>query len=74
MRGAPGGSLPAALHGWPLWLAGSAVILLGGALASIWLGRRHSRKAKIVWTIAAIFIPVLGPIAWFLLGRETRRR
>lgn len=74
IQGAPGGPLPAALDGWPLWLAAVALPLLGAALASIWLGRRHSRKAKIVWTIVAVVVPILGPIAWYLLGRETRRR
>jgi hypothetical protein len=42
------------------------------ALISIWTGRYHSTAARIVWTIVAILIPILGPIAWFLLGWERR--
>jgi hypothetical protein len=69
----PGASLLAGRQGWPVWLAGGALLLLAGALASIWLGRHHSRAAKVVWTAVAVLVPVLGPLGWFLLGRERRR-
>jgi hypothetical protein len=58
---------------WPLWLAGAALLLAGAALASIWSGGRHSRKARVVWTAIVVLVPVLGPAAWFVLGREGRR-
>ena len=42
------------------------------ALVSIWRSRKHSRKAKLVWTALVAVLPVLGGVAWFLLGRERR--
>lgn len=49
-----------------------AVVLCVAALISIWIGRHHSTAARIVWTGVAILIPILGPLAWFLLGWERR--
>ena len=57
---------------WPLWLLIVAGILSVAALISIWTGRHHSTSARLVWTFVAILIPILGPIAWFLLGWERR--
>ncbi len=57
---------------WPLWLLVVAVVFCLSALISIWTGRYHSTAARIVWTVVAILIPILGPIAWFLLGWERR--
>lgn len=63
---------------WPwaaaTWLIVVAVLLDVLALASIWTGRHHSRKAKILWTALVVVLPVLGALGWFLLGRERRRR
>lgn len=58
---------------WPLWFASAWIILGVCALASCWLGTRHGRPAKIVWTVIVIFVPVLGALGWFVLGRERRR-
>jgi hypothetical protein len=69
----PGESMLAGSRVWPLVWSAAAIILLASALLSIWLGRHHSRKAKIVWTVIAFVLPVLGPIGWFVLGREKRR-
>ena len=43
------------------------------ALASVWRSRRHSRRAKGVWTAVVCMLPLLGALAWFALGRERRR-
>lgn len=59
---------------WPLWLVAAAVIALATALLSIWLGRHHSLKAKAIWTVISIALPILGPLGWFVLGRERRRK
>jgi hypothetical protein len=59
---------------WPLWFVGAWIILAVCALASIWLGRRHGRPAKLVWTVIVVLIPVLGAAGWFMLGRERRRQ
>jgi heme A synthase len=55
------------------WLAGTGLLLAAAALISIWRGQRHSRQAKVVWTVVAVLLPILGPLGWFLLARETRK-
>ncbi|MEP6690961.1 MAG: PLDc N-terminal domain-containing protein [Gemmatimonadaceae bacterium] len=69
----PAASLLAAGRVWPLWLVAAWVVPSVVALLSVWLGRHHSFKAKAIWT-PLVLIPVLGPLAWFLLGREKRRK
>lgn len=51
-----------------------ALILDVAALASIWRGRKHAPRAKVIWTIMVAFLPLFGAIAWFALGREPRPR
>lgn len=63
---------PTGLWSWPFVLIIVAVVLCVAALISIWTGRYHSTAARVVWTIAAILLPILGPVAWFLLGWERR--
>jgi hypothetical protein len=58
---------------WPLVFVAAAVIAATVALVSIWISRPHSLRVKVIWTIAVVLIPVLGPLAWFILGREARR-
>jgi hypothetical protein len=50
----PGRSLLAGRTTWPLWFAATAIILAVLALASIWMGTRHGRPAKIVWTVIVV--------------------
>jgi hypothetical protein len=73
MQVPPAKSLLAGGTTWPLWFAAAWIILAVCALASIWLGRRHGRRAKMVWTGIVVAIPVLGACGWFVLGRERRR-
>ena len=42
------------------------------ALASLWRSRKHSFRAKLVWTALIALLPVLGAVAWVVLGRERR--
>ena len=51
---------------------GVALVLDLLALVSLWKSRTHSLKAKLVWTALIAFLPVLGAIAWVLLGRVRR--
>lgn len=48
-------------------------VLAGGALKSIWHRAGHSRKVKVIWTVIAVAVPIVGALGWFLLGRERRR-
>ena len=73
MQVPPGESLLAGRTSWPLWLAVAWIVGGVAALLSIWLSPHHARKAKVVWT-AIVLVPVLGPLGWFLLGRERKRR
>jgi hypothetical protein len=69
----PGHSLLAGRTTWPLWFAGAWIILAVLALASIWMGTRHGKKAKTVWTVIVVVVPILGACGWYVLGRERRR-
>ena len=58
----------------PVQLAGivaAAAALV--ALASIWRSPAHSSKVKLIWTLL-VLIPLVGPAAWFVLGRGRRVR
>ncbi|HKV50749.1 MAG TPA: PLD nuclease N-terminal domain-containing protein [Gemmatimonadaceae bacterium] len=63
--------------GWDMtrltWSVSVAALLLVLALVSIWHAHGHSRRAKIVWTVVAVVLPIVGPLAWALAGRESRR-
>lgn len=63
--------------GWDMtrlaWIVLVAAVLLLLALISIWHARGHSRSAKIVWTVVAVVLPIIGPILWAVAGREPRR-
>jgi hypothetical protein len=55
-------------------VAGGAVVLAAvAALVSIWRSAAHSAKVKLIWTLLAL-IPLVGPVAWFVLGRGRRVR
>jgi hypothetical protein len=69
----PERSLLAGRTTWPLWFAGAWIILAVLALASIWMGTRHGRKAKTVWTVIVLVVPIFGACGWYVLARERRR-
>ncbi|MEO8880113.1 MAG: PLDc N-terminal domain-containing protein [Gemmatimonadaceae bacterium] len=69
----PAESLLAGGTTWPLWFACAWIVLGVSALISIWMGTRHGKPAKLVWTGIVVFVPVLGGLGWFVLGRERRR-
>ncbi len=55
------------------WIGALIVVIDLLALVSIWRSTLHSAKAKVVWTVIVAFLPVIGALAWFPLGREKRR-
>jgi hypothetical protein len=50
---------------------GTAVLILADVLAfaSIWHSRAHSSKTKTLWTAIVAFLPVVGALGWFALGK-----
>lgn len=46
------------------------------ALAQVWNDKTRSDLVKIVWTLAIVFLPLVGGLGWlvnWLLGRLTKR-
>ncbi|MGN7254057.1 PLD nuclease N-terminal domain-containing protein [Arthrobacter sp. SAFR-023] len=46
------------------------VVLFMAALVSIARNRNHTSGGKVVWALLVLAVPVLGPLAWFLIGRR----
>lgn len=74
MQVPPRESLLAGSRSWPLWLFAAWVIGSVAALLSIWLGRHHAPRVKVIWTVLVIALPIIGALAWFVLGRQRRTR
>jgi hypothetical protein len=55
------------------WIFLGLFMLAVVALRSVWKSAPHARKVKIIWS-AVVLIPLVGPVAWFVLGRDRRRR
>jgi phospholipase D-like protein len=73
MQVPPGESMLAGSQSWPLWLFAAWAIGGAAALLSIWLGRHRALRVKLIWTVLAVAVPVVGALAWFVLGRESKR-
>ncbi len=64
--------VPAAYDVW--WSVAVFVVLalLGAALVSI---ARTSKSLTpvvvLVWTLVVLFVPVVGPVSWFAIGRPS---
>jgi hypothetical protein len=50
-------------------LAVNAVLIMA-VLISIARNRNHTSGGKAVWALVVLALPVLGPAAWFLIGRR----
>ena len=55
------------------WILLALVVLAALALRSVWKSHAHARRVKIIWS-AVVLIPLLGPVGWYILGRDRRRR
>jgi hypothetical protein len=55
------------------WIFLALFLLAVVALRSVWKSVGHARKVKVIWS-AIVLVPLLGPIGWFALGRDRRRR
>lgn len=59
---------------WLLVLVVYAAVVAGAAV-SLWRTRHGiSPTALTLWTAAVVILPLLGGLAWLLLGRQARRR
>lgn len=41
------------------------------ALYSVWNDKSLSGTAKLIWSLVIFFMPILGLILWFLLGKNS---
>ena len=55
------------------WIFLAIFLLAFLALRSIWTSSGHATKVKVIWSVV-VLVPVLGPLAWAVLGRTRRRR
>ena len=74
MQVPPGESMLAGSRSWPLYLFAAWAIGGVAALLSIWLGRQHAARVKVIWTVLVIAVPIVGALAWFILGHQRARR
>lgn len=59
------------------WSAIGVVLLVLLVVALVSLGRSAkglTTAAALVWTLLVIFVPVVGPIAWLVIGRRAGLR
>ncbi|MFG6403719.1 PLDc N-terminal domain-containing protein [Microbacterium sp. P04] len=63
--------LPAA---YDIWWSAATVVLFALLLIALISIARHAKRLPsgqaLMWTVVAILIPVLGPTAWFAIGRR----
>lgn len=49
-------------------------VLFIAAVISVLASRRYTGGGKLLWILLVFFMPLLGPIGWFLLGRNAQIR
>jgi hypothetical protein len=74
MQVPPRESMLAGSRSWPLIFFAAWTIGSVAALLSIWLGRHHARRVKVIWTVLVLGLPIVGALAWFVLGHQRRTR
>jgi hypothetical protein len=74
MQVPPGESLLAGSRSWPLIFFAAWTIGTVAALLSIWLGRQHARRVKVIWSVLALVVPIVGALSWFVLGHQRHKR
>jgi len=48
------------------WLVITVAILL-----AIWRDKGVQNSSKLLWTLAILFLPALGPVLWLLFGKRS---
>ncbi len=59
---------------WSIATVGLLVLLVAALISIGRAGRGIGSVAVLGWTLLAILLPLLGPLAWFLAGRPAARR
>ena len=64
------------MFGDPIALIGAAIgigliVLFLAAVVSIVNSRSYSAGLKVLWILAVLAFPLLGPLAWFLIGKNS---
>ncbi|MBA8816387.1 hypothetical protein FHX48_001460 [Microbacterium halimionae] len=63
--------IPAA---YDLWWSGAVVLVLVSLIAALVSISRTRDSASpghaLMWTLLAIFVPIIGPASWLLIGRR----
>lgn len=50
------------------------IVLFIAALVSVLASRRYTGGGKLLWLLLVFFMPFLGAIGWFLLGKNAQIR
>lgn len=49
------------------------VVLFVAGLVSVLRNDKYSGPGKLLWVVAMFFFPIIGPLVWFLFGRNVRQ-
>lgn len=55
-------------------LAGIQLVLFIAALISVLASKRYTGGGKFLWAVVVFALPLLGPIGWFVAGRNAQIR
>lgn len=54
-------------------LALAQLILFVAGVVSVVGSERYSAAGKVVWIVVLLFVPIIGALVWFLVGRNVKR-
>ena len=55
-------------------LAGIQLVLFIAAFISVLASKRYTGGGKFLWVVVVFALPLLGPIGWFVAGRNAQIR
>lgn len=62
--------LPEFAQWFLIFVAITAIIFLGALLHLLLVNKSRPSNDKILWVLIILFVPVLGPILYFIAGRQ----
>lgn len=54
-------------------LAVAQLILFIAGVVSVLGSDRYSAAGKLIWIVVMLFLPIIGPIVWFIVGRNVKQ-